>query len=146
MINRSATERRQQTNKLIRELLKERREVWMRYGSLAGMQPYGPERPSEAIVRQFCQILIDYISLGHFGVYQRIIDGTERRRKVIDMAEQLYPRIAEATDAAVTFNDKYERLAGEELRSNLAHDLSTLGEVLATRFELEDSLIQTMTA
>lgn len=118
----------------------------MRYGSLAGMQPYGPERPSEIAVKQFCQILIDYVSLGHFGVYQRIIDGTERRRKVIGMAEQLYPRIAEATDAAVSFNDKYERLAGEELRTNLAHDLSLLGEQLAARFELEDSLIQTMTA
>ncbi|HUL11989.1 MAG TPA: Rsd/AlgQ family anti-sigma factor [Methylococcaceae bacterium] len=146
MNNQSVTERRQQTNKLIRELLEERGEVWMRYGRLGAMQPYGPNQTLENLVKQFCQILIDYISLGHFGVYQRIIDGTERRRKVIVLAEKFYPRIAEATDAAVTFNDKYERLAGDELRRNLAHDLSVLGEELAKRFELEDSLIETMMA
>ena len=145
MINQSATERRHQTNKLIRELLEERREVWTKYCSLAGMQPYGPDQPLETLVQQFCQILIDYVSLGHFGVYQRIVDGTERRLKIIELAEQSYPRIAEATDAAVEFNDKYEHLIGEQLRRNLAHDLSVLGEKLATRFELEDGLIETMT-
>ena len=88
--------------------------------------------------------MIDYISLGHFGIYQRIIDGRERRRKVIEVAEIIYPRIAEATSVAVDFNDKYEYLSGEPLRLNLAVDLSLLGEELARRIELEDQLISTM--
>lgn len=146
MTKHSLADRRQLTNKLIQELVEERQEVWLRYSNLAGMQPYRPEQLLEVVVKQFSQILIDYISLGHFGIYQRIIDGTERRRKVIHVAEQSYPRIADTTDAAVAFNDKYEKLAGEELRRNLALDLSALGEKLAARIELEDNLIETMLA
>lgn len=146
MSKHSLAERRQQTNKLIQELIEERREVWLRYSNLAGMQPYTLEQSLEVVVKQFSEILIDYISLGHFGIYQRIIDGTERRRKVIDLAEQSYSRIADTTDAALSFNDKYEKLIGEELRRTLAHDLSVLGEQLARRIELEDDLIETMLA
>ncbi|MDV3241666.1 MAG: sigma D regulator [Methylocaldum sp.] len=91
-------------------------------------------------------MLIDYISLGHFGIYQRIIDGTERRRKVLELAENIYPRIAETTDAAVEFNDKYETLIGDGLKTHLEDDLSKLGEELAMRIELEDQLISSMIA
>ncbi len=146
MITQSVSERRQQTNKLIQELLQERREVWSKYSDLGAMQPYRPEQPLEILLQQFCQVLIDYISLGHFGLYQRILDGSERRRKVIYLAEQIYPRIAAATEAAVEFNDTYEALDGSSLRDTLVSDLSLLGEELATRFELEDRLIECMLA
>ena len=144
MVTQSVSERRQLTNKLIRELLEERREVWSKYCELGSMQPYGTDKPVEIAVQKFCQILIDYISLGHFGVMQRIADGSERRQRVIHLAEKIYPRIAEATEAAVQFNDTYESVDGTSLRMSLAHDLSKLGEELATRFELEDQLIGSM--
>ena len=60
------------------------------------------------------------------------------------MAESIYPRIAETTDAAVNFNDKYETLAEDELKTHLENDLSKLGEELAMRIELEDRLISSM--
>jgi len=142
----SVSERRQQTNKLISELLEERRDVWAIYSKIAGMKPFADDQPVEIMVQQFCQILIDYISLGHFGVYQRLLDGSERRRKVLAVAEEIYPQIAQTTDAAVSFNDNYEKLDGPSLRRNLLDDLSRLGEALAVRFELEDRLITTMTA
>jgi regulator of sigma D len=146
MITQSLSERRQMTNKLVQELLEERQQVWANYGHLAEMQPFQPDQPLEICVQRFCQIMIDYISLGHFGILQRIIDGSERRRKVIALAEEVYPRIAKATEAAVQFNDTYEAVAGETLRKSLAHDLSKLGEELATRFELEDRLIKILLA
>jgi regulator of sigma D len=142
----NVAERRQQTNKLISELLEERKDVWHIYSEIAEMKPFAEEQPIEIIVQRFCQILIDYISLGHFGVYQRLMDGSERRRKVLAVAEEIYPQIAQTTDAAVAFNDSYEKLDGPSLRRNLIGDLSMLGEALATRFELEDRLIDTMTA
>lgn len=145
MITQSVNERRKQTNKLIQELLEERRQVWALYGNIADMKPFGVEQPLEMAVQRFCQILIDYISLGHFGLYQRIVDGNERRVKVIHVAEEIYPRIAESTDAAVAFNDTYEKVDGETLRRNLTHDLSRLGEALAQRFDMEDRLIGVMT-
>jgi regulator of sigma D len=137
-------ERRQNTNQMIKELMEERRQVWSLYCAIAGMKPFTVEQPLRPKVQEFCQLLIDYISLGHFGIYQRIIDGTERRRKVLEVAEHIYPRIAETTDAAVDFNDKYETLAEDELKTHLENDLSKLGEELAMRIELEDRLISSM--
>jgi regulator of sigma D len=144
MFTQSVSERRQQTNKLIQELLDERKEVWSEYGAIAAMRPFRSDQPLEIELRKFCQIMIDYVSLGHFGIYQRIGDGSERRRKVIETAERIYPRVTEITAAAVAFNDKYEKLDGDSLRKSLASDLSRLGEELATRFELEDQLVQAM--
>jgi regulator of sigma D len=139
-----SADRRHHTSKMVQELLDERTQVWSLYCVIGRMKPFTRDQPLELKIREFCQLLIDYISLGHFGIYQRIIDGRERRLKVIEVAEQIYPRIAEATDIAVDFNDKYEKLSGERLRTHLAEDLSTLGEELATRIELEDRLISTM--
>jgi regulator of sigma D len=50
----------------------------------------------------------------------------------------------EATDAAVEFNDKYEKLEDKALQIELESDLSRLGEALAARFDLEDQLIGAM--
>lgn len=139
-------ERRQQTQAMIQELLKERQQVWSLYCTVAGLEPFTLDKPVETLVQEFCEVLVDYISLGHFGIYQRITDGNERRGKVIKKAEEIYPRIARATDSAILFNDKYEKLSGDAVLSSLSVDLSVLGEELATRIELEDQLIETMVA
>lgn len=146
MITQSLSERRQQTNKLVQELLEERKEVWSVYSQIAEMQPFRSDQPLEIMIQQFCQILIDYVSLAHFGIFQRIGDGNERRRGVVHLAQQIYPRISAATEAAVQFNDTYEKVDGNSLRRTLAEDLSKLGEELAARFELEDQLIQSLLA
>jgi regulator of sigma D len=140
----NTNDRRENTGKLIQELLEERQQVWSLYCKIAAMQPFAADPGVDAKLQEFCQLLIDYISLGHFGIYQRITDGSERRKKVLEVAEQIYPRIVEATDAAVEFNDKYESLSGEDLREQLVNDLSRLGEELATRIDLEDQLLSAM--
>ena len=142
----SGAERRNQTQAMITELLQERQQVWSLYCSVAGLEPFTPEKPVKSLLQDFCQVLVDYISLGHFGIYQRITNGKERRAKVIQIAERIYPAIAEATDSAIEFNDKYEKLNGDDVLKNLSNDLSVLGEDLAKRIELEDQLIETMVA
>ena len=137
----SGEDRRNQTNKMISELVQERQQVWSLYCTAAGLEPFSNRESIEGKVKEFCQILIDYISLGHFGIYQRIADGQERRSKVVKIAGEVYQKIACTTDAAVAFNDKYDKLRGEELVNNLSGDLSRLGEALAARIELEDQLI-----
>ena len=94
----------------------------------------------------FCQILVDYMASGHFGLYQRISDGKERRRAVIDIAEKLYPKIAKTTEDAVAFNDYFDTPSDTKRINDLSHHLSQLGETLATRIELEDRLITTLLA
>lgn len=138
------SERRVHTSQMIKELLQERQQMWNLYCEVAELKPFDQHKePLEKILNRFCQILIDYISLGHFGIYRRIIEGTERRRSVIEAAEKLYPLIAEATEVALKFNDGYENGQFTD-RTLLNHELSKLGEALATRIELEDRLIDAM--
>ena len=142
----SQEDKRNQTTEVIQELLEQRNKVWSLYCSVAGMAPFQPEKSIEDLLEEFCEMLVDYISLGHFGVYQRIIDGKERRKRIVDVAEKLYPKIVLATESVLKFNDRYEKVTPAMILNNLADDLSVVGEQLATRIELEDELIESMVA
>jgi regulator of sigma D len=137
-------ERRQRTYQLIAELKNERDEVWSLYCHIAGLKPFSANKSVKKKVTQFSQMLIDYISLGHFGVYERLLGGTERRSRVLDAAKQIYPELSMTTDAAVWFNDKYADEAKMKSFDELAQDLSMLGEKLAKRIDLEDHLCELM--
>ncbi|MEM7208967.1 MAG: Rsd/AlgQ family anti-sigma factor [Pseudomonadota bacterium] len=141
-------ERRQRINHTIDELLEERQEVLVSFCSLAGLSSFDQRGEEEHQVKpgelqSFCQILVDYTALGHFEVYQRIIEGKERRVAVKRVADEVYPAIAETTDHLIDFNDKYDSLDDDDF-SQLARDLSRVGEVLAIRGELEDKILAAM--
>jgi len=138
------SKRRGKTLSMIEELLKERQHMWSLYCQFAIKDETHDELSIEPEMRSFCQVLIDYISLGHFGIYQRIAEGNERRQNVLNVAQQVYPKLVELTDHAVAFNDKYEHLRDEALKKELNTDLSALGESLASRIELEDQLIESL--
>lgn len=142
----SRLKKREQTIHLVDELLEERAQVWSLYCRVAGVEPYHSDKSIEELIQEFCQMLVDYISLGHFGVYQRIIDGSERRKSIIEAAEQIYPQISKITEAALSFNEKYRLLTPAIIVNQLADDLSVLGNQLANRIELEDELISKMLA
>ena len=137
---------RNQTNSLISELLEERKLVWSVYCVVAGIEEQKTEQSMEELVQSFCQLSVDYISLGHFGVYQRILDGQERRKSIVQAAERIYPKITKATEAVLDFNDKYQKLTPAMILQDLANDLSTVGEHLANRIEWEDELLGEMLA
>ena len=139
----SGQERRQGTQKLVDNLLHERQQMWLLYEQLAGVDPYKSTAKPESL-KSFVEILVDYIAAAHFGLYERIVNGKERRQGVVKVAKSLYPKIASSTDAAVAFNDKYEDKSFEEIPEELSRYLSTLGENLALRIELEDKLIAEM--
>jgi regulator of sigma D len=136
-------DRRRATRDLIDHLLQERQEMWMLYERLAGVGP-DKHKADPGRLREFAQVLVDYIAAGHFGLYERIVSGQERRKRVVGTAEDLYPKIALTTDVSVAFNDKYDGKDLESVTDELARDLSSLGESLATRTELEDELIETL--
>jgi len=136
--------RRPQTSKMVAELLQEREQVWAIFHELSDMARAAADVGLPAKVLEFCQVLIDYISLGHFGVYRRIIDGTERRRLAVETAQRVYPRIEEATDIALAFNDKYEALDRASLAAELEVDLVRLSDALVTRSELEDQMVEAL--
>ena len=146
MISQSISENRQQTHKLALELLEKRSQLWALRDQLVKLQPYGGGQALEPLIRQFCQELIDYISLEHFGVFHHLLNGTEKDTGMIGLAEEIYLGMAATTDAALDFNDKCEAFTADELRRELPGELAVLEEELALRVELEDRLIERMTA
>jgi regulator of sigma D len=142
-----AKERRAGSQELVQKLVAERTEMLSLYCQLAGLEPYGNGKNSrvkhsQELLQKFCQVLVDYIAAGHFSLYERIVNGTERRQQISSLAENLYPRIAKSTEAALDFNDKYDCGDHCEISASLSDDLSRLGEELAARIELEDKLLR----
>lgn len=145
----SENERRRGTRDSIAKMVQERREVLSLYWRLAGLDPFGDEQhrePAKKLVQEFCQLLVDYIAAGHFSLYERIVNGTERRRELAGLAQELYPRIADTTTVALDFNDRYDSDTAYEIAESFKADLSRLGEELAVRIDLEDKLIARMIA
>lgn len=94
--------------------------------------------PDAGDVETFCEDLMDYLSAGHFEVYDILATSSTRAKS---LKEQLYPRISSTTDAALRFNDRYTQLVQPEQASTFDKDLAELGETLEERFELEDRLL-----
>jgi regulator of sigma D len=143
-ISSAAEERRRQSSDLVAKLITERTEMLATYCRLAGVEPYTPEKSTQKLLQEFCQILVDYVAAGHFALYERIVEGKERRQEVANIAAVVYSRIAETTDLALDFNDKYDCEDHCTVLDALAADLSRLGEELAVRIELEDRLLAAM--
>lgn len=140
-------ERRTGTKQLVERLTSERAEMLALFCQVAGLEPFKQdksEKPSRALLDEFCQVLVDYVAACHFSLYERIVNGQERRRDTAKLAEELYPRINETTDSAIAFNDKYDSEQHPEISDDLEADLSRLGEELAKRIELEDQLMKSL--
>jgi len=144
MLSSAAQERRRGSQDLVEKLVTERTEMLATFCRLAGIEPYTPNKPVQKLLQEFCQILVDYVAAGHFALYERIVAGTERRRGLADLAAEVYPRIANTTDTALDFNDKYDCEDHCTALESLGADLSRLGEELAVRIELEDRLLAVM--
>ncbi len=134
-------------NHLIERWLQERQELIILYCSLSGLNKQQPNSVRiQKKLRKFCQILLDYVSAGHFEVYDQLVteaknfkDGSEA------VADKLYPRISETTEIALNFNDKYDTDEHCEIAAaSLANNLSKIGEILVSRFDWEDQLIQNL--
>ena len=130
---------------LIERWLNERQELILLYVAIDGLRQFTPKgTPIGIKVQAFCQVLMDYVSAGHFEVYDRLISDTDATQAVTDKTLRGFlSGIQKSTDMAVTFNEIYDtdQHCSEELIS-LPEDLSKLGELLAERFDLEDQLVE----
>ena len=135
--------RRQRQSDTIQSLLTERQEVIVAMCNLAELESKDIEAEAVLeILKSFNQALVDYTALGHFEIYERIIDGKERREKVKRIANRVYPSISSTTEYFVDFNDKYDGADGQDSLVDLYKDLSSVGEAMAARIESEDQLLR----
>lgn len=143
MINTSLVQKsaESQSHHLIAALLEERSELWAMYCKIAEMKPeFDNSEKVRPILLQFAQLLIDYVSLGHFGIYEHILSKHHQQASILSYANQLYPAFSSTTTTAMIFNDAYESNRRLLNSDKLLTDLSNLGEHLAKRMELEDKL------
>ena len=126
---------------LLTRWLKERREVLGKYTEIAvtldsGLSDENLQQRQQAL----CELLVDYVSAGHFEVFHELIDEAESFGDGSDaLAVKLMPAIADTTEVIMAYEEKYSGEQGHQ--EKLKRDLSALGEALESRFVLEDQLI-----
>ncbi len=92
-------------------------------------------------LKEFRDTLIDYVSSGHFCVYETLVKKSQLQQQ---HKTHVYAQISQTTEIALTFNDKYETFDWEESSDVFTNDLSILGEAISIRLELEDSLLSSL--
>lgn len=130
-------------NSAIDKWLDERQQLLVQYCELAGLPPYTREEealPDKQTIASFCQILVDYVSVGHFEVYEQVSDNMSSEQDQIRIKEAL-PKISSSTDLALKFNDSFADASEDNDFSRFDYSLSDLGQHLEARFALEDELI-----
>ena len=140
-----SNERRSRSAELIEHMLKERRQLLALLFQITDLGSHELEDSDRDVFDEFCQVLVDYIAAGHFGLYARIAEGTERRKSVAELAARIYPRIEQTTEIALAFNERFDPNKPEALEfTGIEEILSNLAEHITTRIELEDQLISRM--
>ncbi|PIE20576.1 MAG: sigma D regulator [Neptuniibacter caesariensis] len=95
-------------------------------------------------VQSFCQVLVDYLSSGHFEVYEQLLlEGGDFNDGSLEEGQSLLPKIQASTDIALDFNDDFSSLLDPTVQQirEFSERLSQLGEALEERFALEDQMI-----
>ncbi|MCV6606055.1 MAG: sigma D regulator [Porticoccaceae bacterium] len=141
---KSLQERWGGVSNIIDRWLQNRQELLVGYCELSNVSAFdsgNPEHGSQ--LQSLCENLVDYISAGHFEVYQQLMEEGRAfgDQDALNEASQLLTEVHQATQASLDFNDKY--LATDDLET-LTADLSQLGESLAARFEIEDRMIEVL--
>ena len=134
----SLTEHVGGSNKLVDRWLHVRKHLLVAYYNLVGIKP-GKEsymRLNEKALDDFCQSLVDYLSAGHFSIYERILHKLEGNGQLA-RAAKIWPQLEANTQQIM---DDYD----SSLETAIDHDnylefqqvLSDIGEALEARFVL----------
>lgn len=126
---------------LLTRWLKERRALLGKYTEIVvSLDSRGDHDALQLRQKALCELLVDYASVGHFEVFHELINEAESFGDgSCALAEKLLPDIGATTEVILAYEEKYGDASGYP--ENLNRDLSALGEVLESRFVLEDQLI-----
>ena len=65
-------------SEIIERWIEERRELLVKYCELTEVTDFSdPENNYDAELQQFCEIMVDYVSVGHFEVFEQITKEAE---------------------------------------------------------------------
>lgn len=126
---------------LLTRWLKERRALLGKYTEIViSLDHRVDDEALQLRQKALCELLVDYASVGHFEVFHELINEAESFADgSCALAERLLPGIGATTEVILAYEEKYGDSSGH--LETLNRDLSALGEVLESRFVLEDQLI-----
>jgi regulator of sigma D len=139
----TSEDHRQRVDALVQRWLAERQSLIVQMIRLGeGVPPGSDAPPLPERLQAFCEILMDYVSAGHFEVFDELLAEVEKRgAATLADSQALLQRLQPTTDAVIRFNDIFDDAHDAEALANLPHELSTLGLALESRFEIEDRMI-----
>jgi len=142
---RNAKERWGGVSDIVDKWLKERQDLIVLYCEITSTESESPETLVSKY-QHFCQILVDYVSAGHFEVYEQLIqEAKEFDDGGLDLAKKIIPQIEVTTEIALKFNDQFDNVHKvDDGLGSLGSEMSKLGEVLEDRFEFEDALLEAL--
>jgi regulator of sigma D len=119
-----------------------RRNLLIEYMKVANLMPANKITSARRkALAALCDHLVDYISAGHFEIYEILIDAYEKAQgRHLTLSNRIINRILDTTDEILDFNERYISIEDDEL-PELTTDLSHLGMILEERFKLEDKLV-----
>ena len=141
---RNARERWGGVSELIDRWLRDRQELLVHYCELSGENDFSRTQALKEKLVHLCESLVDYVSTGHFEIYEQLMhEAREYDDGGLELAAKVYPQIEKTTGVVLDFNDRVDACSLSEAdMPALFEELSRLGETLASRFELEDFLIE----
>ena len=148
MLNRleSLTQRVGGSNELVDQWLLARKQLLVTYCALVGIKPNKEKHTplNEKALENFYHNLVDYLSAGHFHIYDKIIKQVEGSASPkMALTTKFYPKLQANTETIMAFHDRYtDADINQEAYLEFNKALSDIGEALASRFALEDQLIQ----
>ena len=130
------------THTAVDNWLAERQQLLVEFCQIAGLTTHKSsgrkELPNTLQLESFCEVLMDYISAGHFEIFDMLVAGDSCGE---DLREALYPKLLITTDRCLKFNDQFSGPVNTESGVQAEIAIAKLGEILAERFELEDQMI-----
>jgi regulator of sigma D len=132
-------------NDVIDQWLMMRQQLLIDYCKLIGITPNDDNRhlPTASKLCLFSEDLVDYISAGHFKIYDNVMARWHQTGfSPTEEMSALYAKITLTTEPLLNFNDRYGAINDNDPLETLDDDLSQMGELMESRFALEDKLIE----
>lgn len=119
--------------------LNARKNLLVEYCQLVGQKQRrpNPSLPDIEAIGHFCDHLVDYVSTGHFAIFDQIMENCQDYQAVHRIVSDLSP----TTDDILDFYDQHIDLDEQSSLNHFDQTLSALGESLETRFHSEDKLL-----
>ncbi|MCG6658633.1 sigma D regulator [Halomonas campisalis] len=141
---KTAQERWGGVHKLVDRWLDERRELLVSFLELKEACDAELEAVSKAQIDRFSELLMDYISAGHFEIYPQLREEARafEDSEALGIAEKLLERLDMSTELVLAFDADYSTpVRCQHYLPRLPAWLDRLAKGLTERFALEDQLI-----